>query len=143
MAWMVLVAVVALPVIEISLFIKSAEWLGLIPTILAAFAAGALGIALVRAQGFELLMRTRAQMERGEMPVREVFDGLCLALAGFLLVLPGFFSDLLALLLLLPPVRAGLRLWLASRLVQPGATPAHSAGPQVIEADYHVVDDHK
>ncbi|HTH15187.1 MAG TPA: FxsA family protein, partial [Magnetospirillum sp.] len=73
MAWMVLVAVVALPVVEITLFIKSAQWLGLLPTILAAFAAGIIGIALIRAQGFQLLLRTRAQLDRGEVPVREVF----------------------------------------------------------------------
>lgn len=145
MAWMVLVAVIALPVVEIALFIKSAQWIGILPTILAAIGAGALGLALVRRQGFELVMRTRAQFERGEVPVAEVFDGLCLALAGALLVLPGFFSDVVAIALLLPPVRAALRLVLAARLARPGqAGPgARPAGPQVIEADYHVIDGDK
>jgi UPF0716 protein FxsA len=143
MAWMVLAAVIALPVIEIALFIKSAQWLGLIPTIVLAIAAGAVGLALVRRQGFELLMRTRAQFDRGEMPVAEVFDGLCLAMAGALLVLPGFFSDVVALLLLLPPVRAVLRSWLAAHLVAPNAAPQgpHHAGPQVIETEYRVIDE--
>lgn len=144
MAWMVLVAVIALPVVEIALFIKSAQWLGLLPTIAGAIAAGAIGLALVRRQGFELLLRTRAQFDRGEVPVREVFDGLCLAVAGVLLVLPGFFSDIVAILLLLPPVRAVLRLALLSRAA-PGAAPhpASKTGPQVIEAEYQVIDDHK
>jgi UPF0716 protein FxsA len=148
MAWMVLLAVIALPVVEIALFIKSAHWLGLLPTIVLAVGAGFAGIAMVRAQGLDLLLRARSQMDRGEVPVREVFDGICLAVAGALLVLPGFFTDFIAIALLLPPVRAALRLWLVGRkgvvvaAARPGAHPeTRSSGPQVIEADYHVVDD--
>ena len=146
MAWMVLVAVIALPVIEIALFIKSAQWIGLLPTIVAAIAAGAIGLALVRRQGFDLLMRARAQFDRGEVPVAEVFDGLCLAVAGALLVLPGFFSDVAAILLLLPPVRAALRLVLAARLGAGRPAPGQrgpASGPQVIETDYRVIDGDK
>ncbi|HLO78882.1 MAG TPA: FxsA family protein [Magnetospirillum sp.] len=142
MAWMVLVAVIALPVVEIALFIKSAQWIGLLPTIAAAIAAGVLGTALVRRQGFELLMRTRAQFERGEMPVREAFDGLCLAVAGVLLVLPGFFSDVVAVLLLLPPVRELLRAALMAR-VGTAAGRSSRPGPQTIETEYRVIDGDK
>jgi UPF0716 protein FxsA len=147
---MVLVAVIALPVIEIALFIKSAQWMGLLPTIVAAIAAGAVGLALVRRQGFDLLLRARTQFERGEIPVAEAFDGLCLAVAGALLVLPGFFSDVIAILLLLPPVRVVLRLALMARMARPGS-PAGGAGngagmrqgPQVIETEYRVIDEDK
>lgn len=143
MAWMVLLAVIALPVVEIALFIKSAQWVGLLPTIVLAIAAGAVGVAMVRRQGFALLMRARAQMERGEIPVGEAFDGICLALAGLLLLLPGFFTDILAILLLLPPVRAVLRLWLVARLgpVVVAGRPGPARGPEVIEAEYRVVVD--
>jgi UPF0716 protein FxsA len=142
MAWMVLLAVIALPVVEIALFIKSAQWVGLLPTIALAIAAGAVGIAMVRRQGLELLLSARGQVDRGEMPVREVFDGICLALAGLLLVLPGFFTDVVAIVLLLPPVRAALRLWLSSRMVATAsAQPRAHAGPQVIEAEYRVIQD--
>jgi len=145
MAWMVLLAVIAVPVVEIALFIKSAHWLGLLPTILLAVGAGFAGIAMVRAQGLDLLLRARNQMERGEVPVREVFDGICLAVAGALLVLPGFFTDFIAIALLLPPVRAALRLWLVGRRgVVAAARPqpdSRPAGPQVIDVDYRVVED--
>lgn len=149
MAWMVLVAVIALPVIEIALFIKSAQWIGLLPTIIAAIGAGMVGLALVRRQGFELLTRSRAQFERGELPVAEVFDGLCLAVAGVLLALPGFFSDILAILLLLPPVRAALKLALLARMTVarpvPGQAHGHASptGPRVIETEYRVIDGDK
>ncbi|MCR6629468.1 MAG: FxsA family protein [Magnetospirillum sp.] len=147
MAWLVLAAVVALPIVEIALFVKSAQWLGFLPTLMAAVAAGAIGLALVRRQGFELLMRARTQFDRGEVPVREAFDAICLAMAGALLLLPGFFTDILAILLLLPPVRAVLRLWLAARLVAAGAAPGQGpgarppAGPRVIETEYRVIDE--
>lgn len=150
MAWLVLAAVIAVPVAEIAVFIKTAQWIGLLPTVAAAIAAGMVGLALVRQQGFELVLRTRAQFERGEVPVAEAFDGLCLALAGGLLLLPGFLSDVLAILLLLPPVRAMLRATLVSHMPPsahqggPGqGGPGSRQGPQVIEAEYRVVDDDK
>ena len=138
MAWLVLAAIIAVPVVEIALFIQSAHWIGILPTIALAIGAGILGMALLRRQGLAVLLRTRAQMDRGEMPVGEVFDGVCLALAGVLLVLPGFLSDFVALALLLPPVRLALRGLLLARMAVHGA-PVHS-GPQVIEAEYKVVD---
>jgi len=143
MAWLVLAAIVALPVVEIALFIKSAQWIGLLSTVIIAIAAGAVGLALVRRQGFDLILRTRAQFERGEVPVAEVFDGLCLAMAGALLVLPGFFTDVVAVVLLLPPVRKLVRALLVARLGQPapGQPGQPATGPRVIEAEYHVVDD--
>ncbi len=141
MAWLVLAAIIAVPVVEIALFIQSAHWIGILPTIALAIGAGILGMALLRRQGLEVLLRTRAQMDRGEAPVGEVFDGVCLALAGVLLVLPGFFSDFIALALLLPPVRMALRGLLLARMAVHGA-PTHS-GPQVIEAEYKVVDGDK
>ena len=141
MAWLVLAAIIAVPVVEIALFIQSAHWIGILPTIALAIGAGILGMALLRRQGLEVLLRTRTQMDRGEVPVGEMFDGVCLALAGVLLVLPGFFSDFVALALLLPPVRLALRGLLLARMTVHGA-PAHS-GPQVIEAEYKVVDGDK
>lgn len=149
MPWLIVLALIALPVVEIGLFIKSAGWIGVLPTIALAIGAGMAGVALVRAQGLGTMLRARAQFERGELPLTEAFDGLCLAVAGALLFLPGFFTDLVALALLLPPVRALLRLWLgrhvravvASAGAHPGNGPAPSRTPPVIEADYHVVED--
>lgn len=144
MAWMVVLAVVALPVIEIALFIKSSQWIGLLPTIALAIGAGAVGIAMVRAQGTGTLLRVRAQLDRGEVPLTEAFDGICLGVAGGLLLLPGFFTDILAILLLLPPVRVALRLWLAGHMRSVVVTgrqpPRPPAQPPVIDGDFTVVE---
>ncbi|MGE5504306.1 MAG: FxsA family protein [Actinomycetota bacterium] len=137
MAWLVVLALVAFPVIEISLFVQSVQAFGALPTLAAAILAGVVGLKLLRRQGLALLLGMRAQFERGEPPVAEAFDALCLAAAGLLLLLPGFFSDFLALLLLLPPVRALLGRWLAARVLVRHAGPAR--GPAVIDGDWHEV----
>ncbi|MEW5728202.1 MAG: FxsA family protein [Pseudomonadota bacterium] len=147
MPWLIVLVLIGLPVVEIALFVKSAQWIGVLPTIALAIAAGMAGVALVRRQGLETMFRARTQLDRGEFPVAEAFDGLCLAFAGALLFLPGFFSDVIALLLLLPPVRAALRLWLAGHVRTVVAAPGPSAQgpadgpPPVIEVDYRVVED--
>ncbi|CAA7617557.1 Cytoplasmic membrane protein [Magnetospirillum sp. LM-5] len=138
MAWLLILAVIAVPVIEITLFVQAVDLIGGVATILLALGAGIAGLALVRAQGLITLSRVHDQLGQGQMPVAELFDGLCLSLAGGLLVLPGFLSDMLAILLILAPVRALIRLWLAKRLVM--AHPGPPPGPAVIDGEYTVVD---
>lgn len=137
MAWAFLLAVMVAPMVEIALFIRVAQTTGFIAALLMLAASGAVGLILLRAQGVRMALRTRAAVARGEVPLAEAFDGLCLTLAGLLLLLPGFGSDLFAVLLLLAPVRAGLRRWLGARLAGAG----HAAGPTVIEGEYRVVDE--
>lgn len=142
MPWLIVAALIALPVIEIALFVKSAQWIGIGLTIVLAIGAGMVGVALVRRQGVGTMMRAREMLDRGEMPVAEAFDGLCLAVAGALLFLPGFFTDFVALALLLPPVRAALRTWLGHHVRAVVPTPPEAARrPPVIETDYRVVED--
>lgn len=142
MAWIILATVIALPIIEIALFIKSAQWVGLLPTIIVAIGAGMVGLALIRRQGLDLAWRARAQMERGEVPLQQAFDAICLAVAGGLLLLPGFFTDILAIFLLLPPIRAFLRGWLERQSAgRRGGGPSAPSQPRVIEADYVVVEE--
>ncbi|MBI3444596.1 MAG: FxsA family protein [Magnetospirillum sp.] len=99
----------------------------------------------MRTQGLAMLLDARARLEQGETPLAAAFDGLCLAAAGILLVLPGFITDAMAGLLLLPPIRRLLLIWVASRLVVVGAGRGHQGGhgpadPTIIETEYHVVD---
>lgn len=148
MAWLIILAIVSLPVIEISLFAQSAAMIGVLPTLALAIVAGMTGISILRQQGLALLMGARSQFSRGEMPVAATFDALCLSVAGILFILPGFLTDAIAILLLLPPVRAGLSWWFSQRLshIQVRPTPGHSrhsshAGPAIIEGEFHVVPD--
>lgn len=142
MAWAVILTIIALPLLEVAIFVQVAQAVGILPAIAGAVVAGIAGLALWRHQGLQTLFRARAELDRGRMPVAELFDGLCLALAGGLLLLPGYLSDVAALLLLLPPVRAVLRAVLARHVVVvdvPAEQPTPRAGPQVIEVDYEEV----
>lgn len=144
MAWILLVLIIGLPVLEITVFVKVAGVMGFLPAIALAILSGIAGMALLRGQGLATALRARSLLDKGVMPVAEVFDGICLMVAGGLLLLPGFVSDVLALILLLPPVRAGLRSWLSRRLPMEGGSPfgdarAGQSGPQVIEGEFREV----
>jgi UPF0716 protein FxsA len=91
---------------EISLLLLVAEETNLLIALLLMVFAGFLGVVIARAQGWQLLLRVRREMAQGEVPVDSLLNGLVLFLAGVLLLLPGFLSDILGIVLLLPPVRS-------------------------------------
>jgi UPF0716 protein FxsA len=96
---------IVLPVIEIALFIEVGGEIGVWPTLALVLGAALLGALLFRLQGFLAWKRMEEAIRRGEPPVAEMFEGLLLFAAALLLILPGFFSDAVALLLLVPPLR--------------------------------------
>lgn len=108
MPLLILALLLAVPLIEVGLFIEVGDAIGLWPTIALAVATAIVGIWVVRLQGFGTVMRARAQLAQGEVPARQLFDGFCLVIAGVMLVIPGFATDALAVLLLVPPVRGFL-----------------------------------
>ncbi|WP_127143765.1 FxsA family protein [Pelagibacterium montanilacus] len=108
MARIILIFILALPFIEIAGFIWVGGEIGVLATIGATILTAAFGILMLRIQGVGLLLDTRAMMARGEVPARQFADAMLLALAGLLLLVPGFFSDLVGLLLLIPPLRHAL-----------------------------------
>lgn len=106
---------VALPLAEIYALIKVGSWLGVFPTIALLLLVSAVGAALVKREGLRVLRRMQEQVVAGNMPSNEILDGVCLLLAGLLLVVPGFVTDVVGLLLLLPPFRLLLRSGLRRR----------------------------
>jgi UPF0716 protein FxsA len=121
---------IALPLIELALLIKTGQVLGFWPTFGLVVGAGLLGAFIISRQGWSVVRRAQSSLARGRPPVKPVIDGLFLVLAGALLMTPGFLSDFAALLLLIPPVRHGLARWGLRRLVQ----KAQLAGVNVFEA---------
>ena len=131
---------IALPLIEIAGFALVGSLIGVLPTVALAIATTVLGAVLLRIQGFGALMRIRATLEAGGTPGRDVVHGLMIALAGLLLVVPGFFTDALGLVLFLPPVRELVWRFLKARIVVVGTAgrAAHGfrrEGPRTIELD--------
>jgi UPF0716 protein FxsA len=103
------IALIALPFVEIYLAIQVAHHIGGLATIALLVVLSASGPWLVKRQGLGVWRRARARAAAGEVPGREATDGLFLLIAGVLLTIPGFLTAALGILLLLPPVRAILR----------------------------------
>lgn len=113
---------VLLPLIEIALFVLVGGWLGLWPTLGLVVLAAVVGMALVRNQGFAALRDLQRSAQGMGDPARPLAHGALIVLAGFLLLLPGFFTDLLALPLLVPALRSLILRQLAARMVVVSAT---------------------
>src|SRR5258706_1377064 len=97
-----------LPWAEILVLIAVADQIGVGWTLLALAAAAVLGVVVIRVLGAASLAALREALARREPPGGPLFRGACVLIAGMLLIVPGFLSDILALLLLIPPVRTTL-----------------------------------
>ena len=116
-----------------------------------------IGTALLRQQVLKVLSQTQEKLNRGEMPVGELFTGLCLLVAGALLLTPGFITDAIGFALFLPPLRTvlgyfvlrrlsrgqGARVWVNGEEVGPGSGRGPGAGNDhrpgagpIIDGDY-------
>ncbi|KAA5976195.1 FxsA family protein [Pantoea sp. M_8] len=124
--WIPLLVFFVLAWIEISLFIQVAHVMGVLLTMLLVVFTSCIGVSLVKNQGMKNFMLMQEKLARNESPATEMIKSVSLIIAGFLLLLPGFFTDLLGLLLLLPPVQKHLTLKLMPHLRVwrgPGAGP--------------------
>jgi len=100
-----LLIIILVPVIEIYLFIKIGSQIGAFSTISLIFITAFLGIIYARYEGFNTLKSGMSQIVKNEMPIYEIISGAALAFAAFLLILPGFATDILGLLIIFPPTR--------------------------------------
>jgi UPF0716 protein FxsA len=101
------------PVVEIYLLIQVGQVIGALWTVFLVVFTAVVGVWLLKIQGMSTLMRAQEKMQSGQMPAQEMLEGMGLLLAGAFLLTPGFFTDTVGFLLLLPPARA----WLVSKLV--------------------------
>ena len=100
-----LLIIILVPIIQIYLFIKIGSQIGAFSTISLIFLTAFLGIIYARYEGFNTLKSGMSQIIKNEMPVYEIISGAALAFAAFLLILPGFATDILGLLIIFPPTR--------------------------------------
>jgi UPF0716 protein FxsA len=129
MGLILLLAMIGVPILEIAVFIEAGERIGLWPTLGAVILTAVVGTALLRLQGLSTLARARESLEAGQLPVAEVFDGICLLIGGALLLTPGFVTDAVGFLLLIPPVRHVLRQWFRNYLTTAGRVQVWSDAP--------------
>lgn len=96
---------VGLVLLELTVMIEVGSVIGALPTVGLLVLTAVLGSSLVRSEGIKTLLNAQQKMQQGEMPGREVMGGMMLALAGLLLIIPGFVTDLFGILLLQPWLR--------------------------------------
>jgi UPF0716 protein FxsA len=113
---------IAVPVVEIAVIIQVGSWIGVLNTLVLLILVSVLGAWLVKRSGGGLLRRVQGELVAGRVPGAALVDGALLLVAGTLLLIPGFVTDFFGLLLLLPPVRAGIRSWLRRRWIGGGGT---------------------
>ena len=100
-----LLLIISIPIIEIYLFIKIGNYIGAFNTISLIFITAIIGVWYARYEGFNTLRSAMLQLTKNEMPVYEIISGAALAFAALLLILPGFATDFLGLLIIFPITR--------------------------------------
>ena len=101
----VLFLIIGIPLIEIYLFIKIGSQIGAFNTVLLILTTAVVGVAYARYEGFNTLKSGIGQIIKNQSPVYELLSGATLAFAAFLLILPGFATDIIGILLIIPFTR--------------------------------------
>jgi UPF0716 protein FxsA len=110
------------PILEIIGFMQIGSLIGLWPTLGVVILTAIAGSMLLRHQGMAVLFRTQSMIQEGKIPVDEMIDGICLAIAGALLLTPGFFTDIFGFLLFIPPFRRTLATTVFKKYILPRTT---------------------
>ncbi|WP_020396785.1 FxsA family protein [Thiolinea disciformis] len=102
------VLLLLVPVLEIYLFVKVGGWIGFLPTIALLILMTFVGSYFVRHQGLSTLARIQKSMAQGQLPARDMLEGVLIVIGGILMMIPGFLSDILGILCILPPTRLAI-----------------------------------
>ena len=153
--WLLLFFIVV-PIVEMYLLLTIGGYIGALWTIALVMLTAVIGVALLRRQGLATLMRGQQRMAQGQLPADEIAEGLLLAVAGPLLLTPGFMTDAMGFALLWPPGRRWLAQYVARNLTvvggpqgpmpgspwddagrgHPGDERSPRRGPDVIEGEF-------
>ena len=101
----ILISIIAVPIIEILLFIKIGENIGAINTILLIILTAIIGVYFARIQGVKTIKSGFINIYQNKLPIYEILSGASIAIAAVLLIAPGFFTDTIGFLLLIPITR--------------------------------------
>ncbi|HHJ17743.1 MAG TPA: FxsA family protein [Gammaproteobacteria bacterium] len=132
-----------IPLVEIYFLIQVGNIIGAIPTIALVVFTALLGALLLRFQGWVTLQRARMSLAQGQLPAIEMLEGVLLVFAGALLLTPGFFTDTIGFLFLIPPLRKAIIRWFLTKTDLRGGPPGSPprSGPYTIEGEYRRDDD--
>lgn len=108
----ILALLILIPAIEIAIFIWIGQYIGVSWTLLLIIATAFLGAWLARREGLQVIRLAQVQIQNRDMPSEAILDGICVLIGGIFLVTPGFVTDIIGFLLLLPFTRAIFKAWL-------------------------------
>ncbi|MFB5663582.1 FxsA family protein [Alteribacillus sp. HJP-4] len=123
MGKLLVLLLIIVPALEVGILVLAGNSLGVIPTVLLIITTGLIGAWLAKREGTQVLRTAQLQMQNGEVPSGLVLDGICILVGGVLLLTPGFLTDLLGFILIIPYTRAtmkGLFQKIFERLVKNG-----------------------
>ena len=121
---------IVVPLAEMLLLFEVAEHIGGLWTVGLVVLTAVVGIQILKRQGLRTLLRARQRVESGELPAREIIEGMLIAAAGAMLLTPGFITDGLGFILLTPQLRGPAAVWLIGR----GAWSIQMGGPAGFDA---------
>jgi UPF0716 protein FxsA len=133
---------IVVPLVELYVIVQVGHAIGALGTIALLLVVSLVGAWLTKHEGFIVLQRVRERLARGEVPGREMIDGLLVLLGGVLLLVPGFVTDAAGIILLFPPTRALARAWLRRRFSLQVTTiePYRRRGPDRRDGPDDVID---
>jgi len=132
------------PLVEIYVLLEVGGIIGVLPTIVLVVLTAVMGAGLIRAQGIATLGRVQQQLERGELPAVGIIEAALLLVAGALMLTPGFVTDTVGFLILVPPLRRwAIQSFLARRMSAAGVAGGHGGvrQPGAIEGEFRREDD--
>lgn len=140
---------VGVPILEIALFIQVGGWLGLWPTLGIVILTALAGTTLLRTQGIQTLGRLQSSVSEGKNPMDPIAHGAMIIVSAVLLLTPGFFTDILGLTLLIPPVRQYLIKSGANKMMTRGTVfmngqqvnPDRPPQPDTVDGEYEIVEE--
>jgi UPF0716 protein FxsA len=128
---MPLLLLIAVPIVEMWILIQVGGEIGALPTIGLVVLTATIGLSLLKRQGLSTLVSARAKMDQGRIPAGELVSGVMLAVGGALLLTPGFVTDVVGFLLLVPATRR----WVLRQIIE------RYRGKIIIEGEYQQIDD--
>ena len=132
---------IAIPIMEVILFITVGKHIGLWNTILIIIVTGIIGAILVKTQGISIINKAMEELKSNKMPILSIFEGIAILVAGAFLLTPGFLTDTLGGLLLIPKTRNILIEYIISFLKK--RANFKDKENKIFEGDYEEVDDTK
>lgn len=127
---------ILVPFIEIWGILTVGSWIGAMPTLLVIVLTALAGSFLLKREGIQTLTRAKSKLNAGQMPMHEMLEGILLAVAGALLLTPGFFTDFVGLFLLLPLGRNLIIRELSKRMVVAQMGTSDTTSYRVVEGEF-------